>query len=117
MYNLAVRRILSVLVIGILLVINFNLLKSSYESATKLSQINGDQDKIKELEKVNVDLKSQLKETDSTFFVEKEARDKLGLGKQGEVAVVVEGATDKSTSKEESQPLSNFQKWLKLLKI
>lgn len=44
---------------------------------------------IEELEKSNDDLTSLINYFDSNFFVEKEAREKMGLKKEGEKVVVV----------------------------
>jgi len=111
------RKLISLVVIGLLLIINFNLLKSSYESANKLEQLSKEEEKVKELEQTNKSLKEELEKRNSPFFVEQEARNRLGYSKPGESIVVVEDSVINETRKQESANQSNLQKWLELLRI
>jgi cell division protein FtsB len=99
-------------------VLNFNLLKSSYESQKKLEQVSTQEDKVKDLEETNLNLKEELSKRDSPYFIEQEARNQLGYGKPGETTIVIQ---DQSLGaggvKEEKQVKSNFLQWVELLKI
>ncbi len=112
------KRLFSLIIIGVLIIINFNLLKSSYESQKKLNQVSSQEEKIKDLQKTNLSLQNQLKERDSTFYLEQQARNLLGYGKPGDTEIII---TDQSLSVAakpgSSSQKSNLQKWLNLLKI
>lgn len=72
----------------------------------------------KELE--NTQLKKQLLQSKTDFFVEQEARNKLGLGKEGEVTILLPKsdptpmkANDEAEDREISQE-PNWKKWWRL---
>jgi cell division protein DivIC len=111
------RKLISLVVIGFLILANYNLLKSSYESHIKLSQISQEEEKVKDLEEVNLSLREELKKRDSTSFIEQEARNRLGLGKPGESAILVEGNPINQSNSPQTVEKPNFQKWVDLLKI
>ena len=69
------RKIVSLLIIGVLIITNFNLLQSSLSSSKKLSEVSKIAGRIKDLEKDNKDLKAELQERSSSFYIEKDARD------------------------------------------
>lgn len=111
------RRIISLIFIGLLVVINFNLIRNSLDSSEKLEEINREQEQVKEVEKQNQQLRIELKKRESAFFIEQEARDKLDYGKSGETAIILEEQY-LSEGKEENpaKSESNFQKWLNLIR-
>ena len=111
------RKAASVLVIITLVVLNFNLLKSSLSSANKLADINKESLKLLTLEKQNQNLKDQLTERGSQFFIEQEARNKLGFGKSGETTIVVENQVLSSTqANKDNKTIANWEKWLNLFR-
>ena len=111
------RKAASVLVIITLVVLNFNLLKSSLSSANKLADINKESLKLLTLEKQNQNLKDQLTERGSQFFIEQEARNKLGFGKSGETTIVVENQVLSSTqANKDNKTIVNWEKWLNLFR-
>lgn len=112
------RKIFSLIVIGVFILLNLNLARTSFESSQKLEQINKEVNKVEVLQEKNNNLKSELQKRESSFFIEQQARDKLGYGRNGEVAIVVENKDLKGPSPETTeQTKSNFQKWLDLLRI
>ena len=112
------RKLLSLIIIGLLIIINFNLLKSSYESQNKLKQVNSQEEKIKQLQKTNSDLKTQLKKRDSDYYIEEQARNLLDYGKPGETTIVIADQNFSEAQKTKTEDKkSNFQKWLELLRI
>lgn len=66
----------------------------------------------------NEELKKQLEYVNSDAFIEKEARDKLGLGKAGETILILPenleiiGVNQPEISANQSLP--NWEKWWKL---
>jgi cell division protein DivIC len=70
--------------------------------------------KLLELQKENKTLKEKLTEVLSPGFVEREARDKLGMAKPGEtVALVGQPGSDESRLPEDflTPPLPNWKQW------
>ena len=63
------------------------------------------------LEKENWELKRQKEEVESPRFIEQEAREKLGLGKAGEVVVVLPPI--KTVPKEDLASKNEVQNWKK----
>ncbi len=112
------RKLVSLIIIGLLIIINFNLLKSSYESQSKLKQVNSQEAKIDELKKTNSDLKDELKKRESAYYIEQEARNLLDYGRTGETTIVIADQNFSEAQKAKNQDKkSNFQKWLDLLRI
>lgn len=73
------------------------------------------------LQAQNSELKSELSEASSAFYSEKQARDKLGLAKEGEIVLVLpEGNKLESLSplsdfvEKEEEWIPNWRKWLDL---
>ncbi len=64
-------------------------------------------------ERKNQSLKERYEETKQPGFIEREARDKLGMGKEGESIVIMPKITIIPTPKKEEE-LSNIEKWWKL---
>jgi len=67
-----------------------------------------------ELKKENIKLKGKLGEVKTDEYVEKMAREKLGMGKEGEVVVIMP-EVDYKKVKKETRKLANWEKWLKVL--
>lgn len=82
------------------------------------------QKRLQEVQKQKEKLEQEISQVDSSAFVEREARDKLGLVKEGEVILVLpqdevnklaQSLRDESTKLDQTSPeLPNWQKWLKL---
>lgn len=62
----------------------------------------------------NQRLKQKLSEVQTPEFVERQAREKLGLVKPGEVVVLVPKTEAGSEDQTATQPLPNWQKWWRL---
>jgi len=52
-------------------------------------KIDNAEKKLEDLNKESLLLQKKLKEVESTNFIEKEARDKLGLAKEGEIVLIL----------------------------
>jgi len=72
---------------------------------------------LSNLEEKNRQLQERLKEVKSPEFIEKEAREKLGLAKPGETVYILPPNVAYLPRQEENIPkeeLPNWQKWWKL---
>ena len=77
--------------------------------------------KLEQSKQENNRLSEQIREVESPFFEEKQARDKLGLAKPGETVVVLPDeatlrrlAPPQLEQTDESLPAANWKKWLEL---
>ena len=103
---------LIIIIVGLLLIVNLT---------RSISQLVGSWGKIdeakKEMElsqKKNSELQAKLKEAQSPEFIEKIARDKLGLAKEGETVVILPPIEPEATKSAEEKIIPNWQKWWKL---
>src|SRR5438132_1694781 len=78
---------ISILLFTVLL--SISLLKSINNIASGNQKIQDAQNKLKELKKQNEELKTKVEGVQTQDFIEKQARDKLGLAKPGETVVVL----------------------------
>ncbi len=112
------RKVLSLSIIAALLLLNFNLLKSSFETSQKLSELGQEEAVVKNLQTKNNQLKNELSEHSSDYFVEQEARNRLGYGRAGETSIVVESSEiEKAAAEKVKEQKSNMQMWLDLVKF
>jgi cell division protein FtsB len=102
-------------VIFLLLVIALG--RESYINYQTDREIKGLQNKIEELKKNNAELSEMEKYFQSEEFLEKEARLKLNLIRDGEKLIIVKedenNLTKESNSVKETENVSNFRKWWK----
>jgi hypothetical protein len=72
--------------------------------------------KVKEAEKENESLKKRLFEVRSDDFVEREARDKLGMGKEGEMILILPemNKLEASSAKDSEERQETWRKWWNL---
>jgi len=89
---------------------------SIYDLWHKKDLLVRDQQELIRQKQENIRLKSELSYTKSREFIEKEARDKLFLVKQGEQQVLIPQGLIKESkqSKKEEKEGANWEKWLKL---
>lgn len=66
-----------------------------------------------EAKKKNEELKERLREVQRPEFIEREAREKLGMGKPGELIIIIPEITLAPERKKERN-LANWEKWWKL---
>ena len=100
------------LFLGLYLIISAS--RSIYEIYKSSNFLKEEQQKLLEERRQNEALKKELEYKRSDFFVEKEARDKLSLGKEGETAVIIPGTKNASESASLVDSRSNPQKWFDL---
>lgn len=112
------RKLLTFIVIFFLLALIVNSVKASFDSYQRLNQLSGGKDQLEKLKVKNSQLKKELTEKQSDFFVEQEARNRLGLEKTGDTIIVLQDEKIGATTKEAGQKeKTNLQKWFDLLKI
>ncbi len=110
------RKLITFVFIGVLVLLNLNFIQGSYQSFQKLAEVNKEQSKVKELETKNSDLKQELQQRDSTYFIEQEARNRLGYTRSGETTIVIESSEIGVADKEKEQKQkTNLQSWLDLV--
>ncbi len=109
---------ISILLFTILL--SISLLKSINNITSSNQKIQDAQNKLKELKKQNEELKIKVEGVQTQDFIEKQARDKLGLAKPGETVVVLpdpellKKLAPERPSEETELPDPNWKKWAKL---
>lgn len=102
-----------ILVVGIITIINLS--RSLFDLLKKDEIIEKTNNNLEKVEQENKDLKEKLSEVQSKDYVEKQARDKLNLGKEGEVVLILPSVSP-PPPKEEKKILANWEKWLALFK-
>ena len=102
-----------VLIIGIILIIELS--RSVMDLLDKGKIIEQTQKRLERAKAKNKELKKRLAEVQSLAFIEKQAREKLNLAREGEVVVILPKITPEPEI-EEAKELANWQKWLKLFK-
>ncbi len=72
-------------------------------------------DKLQQVKDESESLKRKLAEVESNQYIEQEARNKLNLGKDGEIALIIPSISpDVGPSPTPIDKSSNLVKWLKL---
>lgn len=101
---------------GLYLIVSFS--RDLWGLWQKSGEIEKSQMALEKLKIKNEELKKQLEYVGSDAFIEKEARDKLGLGKAGETILVLPenlGSIGVNPSEiSANQNLPNWEKWWKL---
>lgn len=92
----------------------FSLTKSILEFK-KSDQTVVDYEKELEIEvKKNQELKKRLADVKKPEFIEREAREKLGMGRPGESILIMPPITITPVKKQEARELENWEKWWRL---
>lgn len=102
----------------VFLVVTWNIIGQIISTLKSGDRLNIATDKLHRLEIKNKDLKAKLDEVKDLRFLEEQARDKLGLVKEGETLVIIPQEKIDSilglSKKIEEIKLPNWQGWLKL---
>jgi cell division protein FtsB len=115
-----INKIVGYAVWGLMLVLALSLAKSISRANEIRNQIRDEESKIIKIQAENDKLAEKLTQAQSPNFIEKEVRDKLGLGKEGESVVVL---PDPEVLKRlapvipveaDILPDPNWKKWMKL---
>ena len=103
------------LILGLYLIVSLS--RNIFSLIKKGEEIKEESLKVEKLKAENAKLKEQLEYTTSSEFIEKEARDKLGLAKEGEQVVILPENVEKlvlSSEEEKEEELPNWKKWYRL---
>lgn len=73
----------------IIVIVASNMIGQIYQAVKSGDRFSNELEKLRTLEIKNEELKSQLKLVKTFSFIEQQARDKLGLVKEGETVVVI----------------------------
>ena len=103
--------------IFIILILCLNIIGQILSTLKSGERIDLATEKLHQLEVENKDLKNKLEEVKSSDFIEAEARNKLGLAKEGEIIVIIPDETiDLILGKKRAEKprLPNYLGWWKL---
>jgi cell division protein FtsB len=108
------KRLLRSVVIIILVFASLALSRSIYNQASRFKEIYQAEDKVGKLTKEQKDLGTLLEKRKSAFFLEKQARDKLGFQRPGDVLYVIfsPGSVGEEKGKTNGK---NWEDWVDLL--
>lgn len=84
------NRLTRILGVVFCLIVAIGVVKSVFTLTAKRSIVQEQKDVLRELEAKNADLMVRLKEATTSAFVERQARNKLGLVKEGETVVILD---------------------------
>jgi len=102
---------------GLYLIVSFS--RSIFDLYQKSKEIEKERLKVEALKIKNEELKKQLEYVRSQEFLEKEAREKLGLVREGEVVVILpenfkEAIGNDYSQTEKDKEVPNWEKWWKV---
>lgn len=112
-----IRKIVLGAIILLILVTAYNLLVQINDALRSGERLSFQAETVYKLEAKNRELKKKLSEVQSREFIEKEARNKLGLGKVGETIVIIPEEKLKmilGASQSAEIKLPNWLGWLKV---
>ncbi len=103
-------------IVGILsLVLCVGLFRSLYSQILRKDAVLERKERLLIEQTRNESLKKRLKEATSSAFVEKQAREKLGLVKEGDTVILLDTSAMKEVeSVQNEKQESNWDKWWKL---
>ncbi len=104
---------LAILIVGIYIVIS--LVRSNIQLWQQGKTIEQAKQRNEKFKKENENLKQVLSGVENEEFIEKEARNKLNMGKPGEVVVIIpDNLVATSSASQSNHPLYNWEKWKRL---
>ena len=104
-----------ILLIIIVLSLFINLIKSWIKLGERLEIIKESKIKVIEEQKKQEDLERKLAQAASREFIEKQAREKLNMAKEGELIILLPSPVlSASPTPEPSDTSANWQKWMRL---
>ena len=105
------KKIIFIVTIIVAIIIINNLARSIYDLWQKKNLIGKAREELIHEKQKNQKLKSQLSYAESREFIEKEARDKLLLVKEGEQQVLIPQGLVQKKVKENKDNTPNWKKW------
>ncbi|MCL5411787.1 MAG: septum formation initiator family protein [Patescibacteria group bacterium] len=110
MKQVALKTVL--IILGIFLVIS--LARGVWDSYRSGSRLGESESKLAALKNENDKLKKEISFRQSDYFIEKEAREKLNLGKPNETAVALPESNSAKESPKAPLEIQNWRKWSNL---
>lgn len=112
-------RVLRLVIIGVSAILVVNLSRSIWDLWRRRDILGERQSVLKRLETENKRLQRELEYAQSPEFIEQEARNRLGLGREGEEVVLLPKHQDSGLRTEDSgeknkEELPNWKKWWRL---
>lgn len=108
-------RLVRVAVLVILLIIGIGIIRSVYSLSQKRGIVTQRQQVLSRLIAKNKQLQEELKEATSPAFVEQQARDKLGLVREGETVVIMDKSQNSELRPQENlKELPSWKQWWRL---
>ncbi len=106
---------LGIIIVG--LILSFSLIRNLYNSYQNYQILASAQSKLTKLQQENAQIKTDLTQVNDPNYIEKEARERLGLVKPGEVVVILPSpgqteATEAATPVNLPRPV--WRQWLGL---
>lgn len=83
------KRIGLIIAVSVAIFIAYNLLSQILQAVKSSERLSSEAEDLFKLEAKNKQLKSKLSQIRSPEFIEKEARNKLGLAKPGETVIII----------------------------
>ncbi len=103
-----------VLIIGLGILIAVRTTGGILRLITAGKEVENAESELAVAQKENEQLQARLAEVNSSEFVLKEAKEKLGLGQAGEVIVIEPQMESERVVEAPKKPEANWQKWWKL---
>lgn len=111
-------RVIRLVIIGVSAILVVNLSRSIWDLWRRRDIVAERQEVLHRLEIENKRLKDELTYSESPLFIEQEARNRLGLGREGEEVVLLpkeQGTGDKKQATEEGkESVPNWKRWWRL---
>lgn len=105
---------------GLILILTLSVFRNISRASQINSQIQAEKAKIAKIQADNDKLEEEVAQAKSPSFIEKEVRNKLGLGKAGEAIVVLPDAdtlrklAPQMPTEVDTLPDPNWRKWIQL---
>lgn len=116
--NIFSRRMVRFIVIVVSIVIVINLSRSIWDLWRRRDVLGERQEVLRRAEEENKRLQSELEYAQSPEFIEQEARNRLGLGREGETVILMPNdklqMTNEKTEDKTVGTLPNWKKWWRL---
>jgi len=109
----AMKRFVRTSLIVVLLITTISLVRSIWVSSGSLDDLKTNEEEIERLRGENERLRQEKEFRQTDFYVEKAARDTLGLARSGETVLIEDNEASVSAQKEGST-LANWQSWFNL---
>lgn len=106
-------KLMRAVVLIVCVVIAIAVLRSVYVLSQKKNVMTDRQEVLTSLAAKNRELQEELKEATSPSFIEKQARDKLGLVREGETVVLLDKTKIRNMGNEPTKPtgVSSWKQW------